>query len=238
MIEKNTIGYRNLGIQTYGESILLQDRLQDMLIKEKTCFDGFLLLLYHEPVITVGRYSGYSNLLVEREKLNSLGVDLYQSDRGGDITCHEPGQIIIYPLINLKKFNIRLKDYVYLLETVVMDFLNQFDIRSARIKGKPGVWVDDAQIASLGISVKKHCTKHGIAINVNNSLESFKLINPCGFEGIGITSVKKLLKREVNTDYCNDKILELFTSTFKTSMEYLDDDYLFSFNSAHIRPSA
>ena len=184
MTEKNTIGYHNLGFQTYGESILLQDRLQDMLIKEKTCFDGFLLLLYHEPVITVGRYSGYSNLLVEREKLNSLGVDLYQSDRGGDITCHEPGQIIIYPLINLKKFNIRLKDYVYLLETVVMDFLNQFDIRSARIKGKPGVWVDDAKIASLGISVKKHCTKHGIAINVIIAWKVLNLSTPVALRAL------------------------------------------------------
>ena len=229
MTEIKKIGYQYLGFQPYEQSVYVQDQLQHLLVEEKTGFEGFLLFLYHEPVITLGKYSDHSNLLVNRERLSRLGVDLYHSDRGGDVTCHEPGQIVIYPIINLRKFNLKLKDYVFLLEGIVIDFLKQLKIRSERVQGKPGVWIGNNKIASLGVSVKRHCTKHGIALNVNNSLQSFKLINPCGYEGIGITSVKKLLKREVNLKECTDIILNLFSSVLAVSMEEINiSDFMFA----------
>lgn len=232
------IGYQYLGFLPYYESIQLQNRLQDLLIKENTDFGGFLLFLYHEPVITIGKYSDYSNLLINREMLSGRGVDFFHSDRGGDITYHEPGQIVIYPVIDLRKFNLKLKDYVYFLERIVMDFLKQFKIRSERISGKPGVWIGNCKIASLGISIKRHCTKHGIALNVNNSLENFELINPCGYQNIGITSVKKLLKRDVNLKECSDKLLNLFTIILNTSAEEVDiSDFIYT-KADQIRSSA
>ena len=222
MAEIKKIGYQYLGFQPYYESINIQNQLQYLLILEKTDYEGFLLFLYHEPIITLGKYSDYSNLLVDRQELDRHGVEFYHSDRGGDITCHEPGQIVVYPIINLKRFNLKLKDYVFLLERVVMDLLNHFKIQSERIKGKPGVWIGNRKIASLGISVKRHCTKHGIALNVNNSLNSFGFINPCGYREAGITSLKKQLNMEVDLKECTDKILAFFASILGTSTEEID----------------
>ncbi|MGI9533501.1 MAG: lipoyl(octanoyl) transferase LipB [Thermodesulfobacteriota bacterium] len=228
MTEIKKIGYQNLGFLPYYKSVYIQDKLQDLLLREETDFHGFLLFLYHEPIITIGKYSDYTNLLVNHEKLSRLGVEFYHSDRGGDITCHEPGQIVIYPIFNLKKFNLKLKEFVSLLENVVIDLLNQFNIHSERREGKPGVWIGKEKIASLGISVKRHCTKHGIAINVNNSLKNFEFINPCGYQDIGITSVKKQLKREININECADNLLNLFSNIFVASTEEIEiRDFLY-----------
>jgi len=238
MTEIKKVGYKFLGFKNYGESIEIQQRLQDLLINEQAVFDGFLLILYHEPIITVGKYSDYSNLLVNREKLDRLGVKFYHSDRGGDITCHEPGQIVVYPIFNLRKFNLKVKDYVFLLERVVIRFLKDFDVRSDRIKGKPGVWVGGNKIASVGISIKRHCTKHGIAVNVNNSLKYFELINPCGFQNLGITSLKKVLNYEPSLHECNNRILEHFSAVFNVGVEEVDINDFLSFGSSQISSSA
>ena len=222
MIEIKKIGYQYLGFQPYSESLRVQEQLRELLIEKKTGFDGFLLFLYHEPVITLGKYSDNKNLLVNREKLSQLGVGFCRSDRGGDITCHEPGQIVIYPIINLRKFNFKLREYVYLLEGVVIETLKQFQIQSERIEGKPGIWIGGSKIASLGIGVKRHCTKHGIALNVNNGLKNFECINPCGLRDTGVTSVKKLISREVDLGECADNILNIFSNTFNANMYEID----------------
>jgi len=223
MKEAEKIGYQYLGFQDYNRSVQLQDSLQGLLIRGESRYKGFLLFLYHEPIITLGRYSDHSHILTDDTALKNLGISLQRSDRGGDVTCHEPGQIVIYPIINLRKFGLKLKNYVFLLERVVMEFLKQLGIRSERIQGKPGVWVGgNKKIASLGISVKNHCTKHGVAININNDLKGFDLINPCGYEGVGAISVKHLLKREVDLKECSYVILNIFSDVLGVNVESVE----------------
>lgn len=224
------IGFKYLGFQPYQISTQIQDQLQNLLVKGETDLEGFLLFLYHEPIITLGRYSDCSHLLVVPEKLGSLGVALQRSDRGGDITCHEHGQLVIYPIINIGKFNLKLKDYVFLLEKVVMEFLKRLGIRSHRVVGKPGLWIGNNKIASIGINVKRRCTKHGIAINVNNDLKTFDLVNPCGYEGVGVTSVKKVLKRKIDIEECIESILNIFSDTLGTCVEEVDISSFISLN--------
>lgn len=226
MKESSKIGYQYLGFQSYSRSVQLQDGLQGLLIRGESHYRGFVLFLYHEPVITLGRYSDHSHVLTDDARLKDLGMSLQRSDRGGDVTCHEPGQIVIYPVIDLRKFGLKLKDYVFLLERVVMEFLKQLGIQPERIQGRPGVWVGENKIASLGISVKNHCTKHGVAINVNNDLKGFGLINPCGYEGVGVVSVKRLLKKEVDLKECSYLILSIFSDMLGAGVEQIDTERL------------
>ncbi len=236
MKESEKIGYQYLGFQEYDRSVQLQNSLQGLLIREESRYRGFILFLYHEPVITLGRYSDHSHVLIDDTALKDLGISLQRSDRGGDVTCHEPGQIVIYPIIDLRKFRLKLKDYVSLLERVVMEFLKQLGIRSERIQGRPGVWVGgNKKIASLGISVKNHCTKHGAAINVNNDLKGFDLINPCGYEGVGAVSVKRLLNREVDLKECSYIILNIFSDALDVSVENVDINGIVNSGSKSIR---
>ena len=188
---KRTIFYKYLGHVPYEEALILQDELHKSVLSGTIGMDGCMLLLSHEPVITFGKYSSDKNLLVDEDRLAELGVNLYRSSRGGDITCHEPGQLVVYPVLNLKILHLGVKDYVGMLEKAVIGFLGEFGIDGMTIKGRPGVWVGNNKIASIGINISRHVTTHGIAINIFNSLKSFGYVNPCGLSDIGITSVER-----------------------------------------------
>ena len=189
---KRSIFYKYLGHVPYSEALTLQDELHKSVLSGTLGMDGCMLLLSHEPVITFGKYSSEKNLLVDEDRLTELGVNLYRSSRGGDITCHEPGQLVVYPVLNLKKLHLGVKEYVCMLEKAVIGFLSEFGISGETVKGRPGVWVGNNKIASIGINISKFVTTHGIAINIFNSLQSFGYVNPCGFSDIGMTSVKHL----------------------------------------------
>jgi len=189
---KRSIFYKYLGHVPYLDALILQDELHKSVLSGTFGMDGCMLLLSHEPVITFGKYSSEKNLLVDEDRLTELGVNLYRSSRGGDITCHEPGQLVVYPVLNLKKLHLGVKEYVGMLEKAVIGFLSEFGISGETVKGRPGVWVGNNKIASIGINISKFVTTHGIAINIFNSLQSFGYVNPCGYSDIGITSVKHL----------------------------------------------
>ncbi len=215
---KRSIFYKYLGHVLYSEALILQEELHKSVLSGTLGMDGCMLFLSHEPVITFGKYSSEKNLLVDEDRLTELGVNLYRSSRGGDITCHEPGQLVVYPVLNLKKLHLGVKEYVGMLEKAVIGFLSEFGISGETVKGRPGVWVGNNKIASIGINISKFVTTHGIAINIFNSLQSFGYVNPCGFSDIGITSVKHLNGECDDLEKAGIIFLKHFETVFNVSV--------------------
>lgn len=187
------------GILSYGEGLKLQESLRE---KVNEGAPGFLVLLEHQPVITNGRFAGDQNFAAALELIKQRGVEVYKTDRGGDLTFHGPGQLVAYPIIPLRRYKLRPRDYIHLLEETLINTLGAFGIQAQRREGYPGVWVRDGggilrlKIASIGVSVKNGVTSHGSALNVSTDLSYFSLIVPCGIPGIETTSMNKLLGKE------------------------------------------
>jgi len=140
-------------------------------------------LLQHPPIFTQGQAGKEEHLL------NPRTITVVKSDRGGQITYHGPGQLICYVLLNLRRLNLTIKKLVYILEQSVIDLLKGYEIKSERRDNAPGIYVDQAKIAALGLRVRKGCTFHGLALNVSMNLEPFSRINPCGFSGMQVTQI-------------------------------------------------
>lgn len=174
---------------TYEQSITIQNLLQNNLVNNGE--EGFVLFVeYNEHIYTQGKNGDDNNILIDSSRLGELGIRFYNTDRGGDITYHGPGQIVCYPILNLKSMNLTVRKYVFLLEEIIMNYLCMFGISPVRMEGNPGLWVADRKISSIGVNIKKHITKHGFSINVNNELSYYDFINPCGFEKLKFTSVR------------------------------------------------
>ena len=223
---KTTIGYKYLGFVPYSESLEIQRELHHSVLTGELGMEGCILFLYHEPVITFGKYCSDKNLLVDKNRLSDLGINVYRSERGGDITCHEPGQLVIYPIMNLKKLNLGVKNYVGNLENTVIQFLTDYDINGEIVAGRPGVWVGSNKIASIGINISKFVTTHGVAINVSNSLTSFNYVNPCGYPDIGMTSIKRLTGESHDLEMSGLGFLKYFENIFDVSVVENESDYL------------
>jgi lipoate-protein ligase B len=155
-----------------------------------------LVLLEHRPVVTLGRSGEREHVLLPREALAARGIDLFEVERGGSATYHGPGQLVGYPILDLRRLGDDIGRFVRTLEATVIETLAAFDVRAARKPGYPGVWVADAKICALGVAVKRHVTMHGFALNVTTDLEGFSVINPCGL-GRPVTSMAAVLHRPV-----------------------------------------
>lgn len=160
---------------------------------------GELLLVEHDPVVTISnRATAEANLLASPELLAESGVAVARTDRGGDITYHGPGQLVAYPILDLNALNLRLHDYMRMLEDVVIAVCGRFGVETVRDPGATGVWTvreraPHAKIAAMGVRVRKWISLHGLAINVNTNLDHFKLIVPCGLPGRPVTSLEREL---------------------------------------------
>ena len=176
----------------YSFGIDLQGILHKAVSRLSSDTTGFLLLVEHRSVITIGRFGNVSNILYPEQYLNERGIVIHKASRGGDVTFHGPGQLVGYPIINLRGFKLGIRSYVRLLEETIIGVLRDFDIVAERREKYPGVWVGREKIASIGIQVSRHTTMHGVALNVSNDLDNFSLIVPCGISEWGITSIKKL----------------------------------------------
>ncbi len=152
-----------------------------------------LYLLEHAPVITMGRNAHDEHLLESRERLAQRGIDLYDVDRGGDVTYHGPGQLVAYPILDLNQWRRSLNWYLRELEQTLIDQLAGYGLRGELSEGLTGVWVGDAKVAAIGIGVRRWVTFHGIALNIAPDMEHFGLIVPCGIQDKGVTSLRELL---------------------------------------------
>jgi lipoate-protein ligase B len=155
-----------------------------------------IFLLEHKPVITLGARKTNNKLLTTPEILEQKNIDLVEIRRGGGSTAHNPGQLVIYPILNLRLRNMGPNEYVRTLETIGIELLAQFSINAQRKKGFPGLWCDNDKIASIGVRISRQISRHGIAINFNNDLTIFDHMIPCGIENIKMTSVKEITKKQ------------------------------------------
>lgn len=176
--------------------------------------DTLLLLEHCPPVITLGRASHREHLLVSSEQLEQMGIQLVESDRGGDITYHGPGQLVGYPVLDLRHHGRDVHLYLRNLEEAIIIALDHFGIGGHQKEGLTGVWVGDEKIAAIGIKVSHWITMHGFALNVCPNLSHFGLIVPCGIRNKGVTSLQNLLGREVTLQEAIPPVVEAFARVF------------------------
>jgi lipoyl(octanoyl) transferase len=178
-----------------------------------------LLLVEHPPVYTTGRGGKDANLAVSETYLRSLGADYLRIDRGGDITFHGPGQLVAYPVLDLRERSRDVVAYVRSLEQVVVDLLAEFGIRTERAQGKPGVWVEgERKICAIGVRISRGVTSHGLALNVSTDLSWFDNIVPCGLPGTHATSMSELLGDAPEMALVADRFVRHFGRVFGRAM--------------------
>ena len=217
----------NLGRMDYEEALDLQFKLLEKRKNEE--IEDTFLLVEHPPVITLGRNARKENILFSEDYLKEHDVDLVEINRGGDVTYHGPGQLVGYPIVNIKRQKLGIKDFVYKLEQILIDVLDkEYDIKADRDDINNGVWVNGEKITALGLAVKRWITMHGFALNVCTDLDFFKLIVPCGIEGRGVTSLEKLTGKKIDMGEIGKKVEEYFIEEFsytdvvKTTIEELE----------------
>jgi lipoate-protein ligase B len=187
---------QDLGLMRYRDAWAVQERVHAEVVSGA---EERILLVEHPPVITFGRRAGVDrNLIASQEQLDHLGVEVVQSDRGGDITFHGAGQIVAYPIIRLNDHGLSVGGYVRRLEETVIAALHELGITAQKDDCAIGVWVRDgsghlAKICALGVRIRRGVSLHGIALNVETNLDYFNLIVPCGLAGRSVTSLRKLL---------------------------------------------
>jgi lipoate-protein ligase B len=210
-----------LGLVEYGDTYHIQQKL--LAERVNGVIEDTLLLLEHPPTITVGKSGKLENILTSQAQLAEAGVSLVFTDRGGDVTYHGPGQIVGYPIFDLREWGRDVHRYLHNLEEVLIRTLNDFAIKSGRDSGHAGVWVKDEEIAAIGLSVRKWVTMHGFALNVNTDLARFSLINPCGFTDRKATSMARLLGSEIPMASVIERLLAHFAAIFDVQLELRTD---------------
>jgi len=238
----HVISVVQLGQLDYAEGLRLQRKLVDL--RKAGEIGDVLLLLEHSPVITLGRNARAANVLASADALSARGVEVFECDRGGDVTFHGPGQLVGYPIFDLRGYSSQLSavssqlepqraqrktlgavDYVRRLEEVLIRACGDFGIHTRRIAGLTGAWTDSelsAKIAAIGVHISRSVTSHGFALNVNLDLSYFNLIVPCGIAAKPVTSMEKELGREINLDEVAQSVSRNFGAVFGSQMLWLE----------------
>ncbi|XP_060650423.1 putative lipoyltransferase 2, mitochondrial [Drosophila nasuta] len=197
-------------------------QLQQQLAKQKTVdfaeFRNFLLLLEHDPVYTIGiRTKGYTE--EDEKRLRELGAEFHRTDRGGLITFHGPGQLVAYPILNLRQFKLSMRCYVATLEQTVIETCRQLGVLNASTTADTGIWVGDKKICAIGVHGSRYVTTHGIGLNCSTDLSWFEHIVPCGIEGKGVTSLSEQLQRQVSLSEASAALLESLAKKFNCQLQ-------------------
>ncbi|HEX4485826.1 MAG TPA: lipoyl(octanoyl) transferase LipB [Terriglobales bacterium] len=223
------ISVLHLGVLDYATGLKLQNRLVDL--RKQGAIGDVLLLLEHPPVITLGRNAKAANIIAAPELLSRRGVEVFESDRGGDVTFHGPGQLVGYPIFDLRAFpsneenrkTLGAIEYVRRLEEVLIRACATFGIATKRIPGLTGVWTEtDAKIAALGVHISRGVTSHGLALNVTTDLSFFNLIIPCGITTKPVTSMAKELGNPPSMEEVANTVSRQFGQVFGSQMLWLD----------------
>ncbi len=228
------VKYNNIGLIEYKKAWDYQEGFfNDILAtkdhnrQEKTNIptSNYLLFCEHPHVYTIGKSGNRDNLLISNDFLASKGASLFKINRGGDITYHGPGQLVGYPILDLENFKVSIKDYIYNLETVIINVLQQYNITASRMYGATGVWLDvgkpkkERKICAFGIRASHLVTMHGFALNVNTNLDYFGYIIPCGLVDKGVTSLQNELGRPIDINEVKLLIKKEFKIVF--GMEFI-----------------
>jgi lipoate-protein ligase B len=207
----------DLGLIEYEKAWDIQHDLWLKRVEEK--LPDLLILLEHPHVITLGRRGDRSSLIVSPEVLEAMKISIFHVERGGDITYHGPGQMVIYPILNLKAYGYRIVRHIDQLEEVILRVLRDFGIEGSRDPSNRGVWVKGEKIASVGVAIKQWVSFHGFSLNYETDLKYFDLINPCGLRGKKMTSMAKFLGKKISKEELSEKIIFHFGRVFDREWE-------------------
>jgi len=201
------LNIHDCGVMGYADALDLQMDL--CLQRQADEIGNTVLIVEHPAVITLGARKSENKLLTDEDVIRGQGIDLVRVGRGGGTTAHNPGQLVLYPIIKLKSLGLDVNGYVRSLEQVGIELLESLAIESGRRKGYPGLWIGEKKIASIGVQLKKWVSFHGMAININNDLSIFEHIVPCGLDGVVITSVQKETGKSADMNVVKNKLVEL-----------------------------
>ena len=210
-----------LGVVPYDLALRLQQAL--LSARAEGLLPDVLLLLQHPPAFTVGRFRGKEDIIVPREMLTREGIAVFHTNRGGSVTYHGPGQLIGYPVLNLKEKGLGVRQYIWSLEEVTIRLLHTIGIQGHRAPDHRGVWVGDKKICSVGVNVSRDISTHGFALNVSNELHCFQYIRPCGLASEVMTSVSELSGRSAEVETVVSDAIRCFSEVFGLSCKRRDD---------------
>jgi len=215
-----TVHVRRLGVVPYGDALELQREL----VAERRAgkVPDTLLLLQHPHVLTLGvhKNTGGSHVLATPERLAALGVEIFETGRGGDVTYHGPGQIVGYPIIDLRPDRCDVHRYVRDLEEVMIRVAGEYGVEAGRVKGLTGTWVRDEKLGAIGVRISRWITSHGFAFNVSTDLTYFNLIVPCGISDRGVTSLSRILGRPLALPEVEAAFVRQFCAVFGAEPEF------------------
>lgn len=201
-----------MGLISHSEAEKIQlERLNQVM---KGNASDTLYLLEHPPVVTLGRQGGLENLLISEEALKKMDVEVVQTARGGNITCHYPGQMVVYPVMRIEKRRGGIKKFFHDMEETAIRTAAKFGVEAARSEGRPGVWVGPGKLCSIGIGVKKWITYHGLSFNVSSDMKLFDAITLCGLHGAHPTSLSREAGKEISTEEVKNVFREEFGKIF------------------------
>lgn len=217
MMRDNNGYILDLGSVDYKEALDLQHQLWSKRVNDE--LPDTILILEHPHVITLGRRGNRSHINVSQEILEALKIPVFHVERGGEVTYHGPGQMVVYPILDLKGYGYRVVQYVDQLEEVILHLLSDFGIEGKKNSSNRGVWVKDEKIASIGVAIKRWISFHGLSLNYETDLKYYDLINPCGLKGIKMTSMAKILGRRISREKLVERMLFHFKQVFKREWE-------------------
>lgn len=206
-----------LGPIDYAQALRIQQ--EKVALRKAGAIPDTLLLLEHTHVYTLGRNARREHLLASPGKLAELGAEVFETDRGGDVTYHGPGQLVGYPIFDLTRHRRDLTWYMRSLEEVFMRTAGDYGIRAGRIPAAPGVWVGSEKLVAMGVHVSRWVTSHGFAFNVNTDLDYFQWIVPCGLRDKGVTSLEKLLGRRLDMNGVSERVVHRLGDVFELEMQ-------------------
>lgn len=219
----NTIEFIDWGLISYADAYSKQKELfEDNILKKGANLPtrNTIVFCEHPHVLTLGKNASQANLLFSPDFLKEKGVELFYTDRGGDITYHGPGQVVGYPIIDLDNFKLGLKEYIFRVEEAIIRLLASYNLKASRLEGATGVWFDPEvsgkarKICAIGVRSSRFITMHGFALNINTDLNYFQLINPCGFIDKGVTSLEKELTKSIDMNELKEKLQNCLQKVF------------------------
>ncbi len=213
----------------YIASLELQNKIREIKEGDRT-FKDFVFLLQHNPVFTIGRQGTRAEILVSNDSLKSEGISTVNVERGGKVTYHGPGQLVVYFLLDLIKNKLSVPDFVWKMEETVIKTILKWEIEGKRRENHPGVWVKidgiDRKIAAIGARASKKITSHGLAVNVNTNMNHFGMIIPCGIKTNPPISMKQILNREIEMAEVYSIYQRIFENVFQINTEEISNDEL------------
>jgi len=211
------LAVQRLGLVPYADALALQ---ADLVVQRRGGqIPDTLLLLEHPHVITLGSSSAQENILADEGRRAEMGIELFEAGRGGDVTYHGPGQLVAYPILDLKPDRKDLHRYIRDLEAVLIDVVGDFGVVGSRSEGFTGVWTEAGKIAAIGVRVSSGwITSHGLALNVSTDLDYFGTIVPCGIQDRAVTSLERLVGRSVPMREAEDVLIRRFAEHFEHSL--------------------